>query len=100
MQAEKEGRLSGECSGSSFDTTETHDYASWFWLRIWNYRSLQTWRRLGYPRPGPVLNALDEAVRVHKYTLDDTEVVARLETEGAGCPGAWCRLLCNVHLTA
>jgi len=45
---------------------------------------VQTWRRLGCPRPGPVLHALDEAVREHEYTLDDTELVARTESSGAG----------------
>ena len=99
MQAENEGRFPGERSGASFET-ETPDAASRFWLRIWNYRSVQTWWRLGCPRPGRVLHALDEAVRQHEYTLDATELAARCEFAGAGCPGAWRRLPCSAHRTA
>jgi len=48
----------------------------------------------------PVVNALDEAVRLHNYSLEFHDLMARPVDTGAGCPGAWRRFLCVLHLTA
>ena len=46
MQAESEGRLSVERSGSSFDTSEAPDWASWFCQRMHGIPYPITWYTL------------------------------------------------------
>ena len=85
MQAENEGRSSGERSGSLGHASEPPAPASPWWRTA--TRPLRTYYSLGFPATKPLLTALNEAVQEQDYKPSAQESEA-LAQPGTRAPGA------------
>jgi len=86
MQAENEGRSSGERSGSLGHASEPPAPASSWWRTA--TRPLRTYYSLGYPATKLVMRALNEAVQEQDYRPSAQECEALLARPGTRAPGA------------